>query len=28
VADAFAADTNTQVVAADAIPDGWVGAYI
>ena len=25
VADAFAADANTQVVAADAIPDGWMG---
>ena len=25
VADAFAADANTQVVAADAIPEGWMG---
>merc|ERR1712078_652893 len=25
VADAFAADANTQVVAFDAIPDGWMG---
>lgn len=25
VADAFAPDANTQVVAADAIPDGWMG---
>jgi len=25
VADAFAADANTQIVAADAIPDGWMG---
>jgi phosphoglycerate kinase len=25
VADNFAADANTQVVAADAIPDGWMG---
>ena len=25
VADAFAADASTQVVAADAIPDGWMG---
>lgn len=25
VADAFSADANTQVVAADAIPDGWMG---
>lgn len=25
IADAFAADANTQVVAADAIPDGWMG---
>lgn len=25
VADAFAADANTQVVSADAIPDGWMG---
>lgn len=25
VADAFAADANTQVVKADAIPDGWMG---
>jgi len=25
VADAFAADANTQVVAVDAIPDGWMG---
>ena len=28
VADAFAADANTQVVAADAIPDGWMGLDI
>lgn len=25
IADAFAADANTQVVQADAIPDGWMG---
>jgi phosphoglycerate kinase len=25
VADKFAADANTQVVKADAIPDGWMG---
>jgi phosphoglycerate kinase len=25
VADAFSADANTQVVAVDAIPDGWMG---
>jgi len=25
VADAFAADANTQVVPVDAIPDGWMG---
>ncbi|CAN0369225.1 unnamed protein product, partial [Ectocarpus sp. 8 AP-2014] len=25
VADAFAADAKTQVVKADAIPDGWMG---
>merc|ERR1711907_168414 len=25
VADKFAADANTQVVAFDAIPDGWMG---
>ncbi len=28
VADAFAPDANTQVVAADAIPDGWMGLDI
>ena len=28
VADAFAADAATQVVAADAIPDGWMGLDI
>ena len=28
MADAFAADANTQVVAADAIPDGWMGLDI
>ncbi len=28
VADAFAADAHTQVVAADAIPDGWMGLDI
>lgn len=28
VADAFAADADTQVVAADAIPDGWMGLDI
>ena len=25
VADNFAADANTQIVSADAIPDGWMG---
>jgi len=25
VADAFSADANTQIVAADNIPDGWMG---
>merc|ERR1711968_111137 len=25
IADAFAPDANTQVVSADAIPDGWMG---
>merc|ERR1712161_183010 len=25
IADNFAADANTKVVAADAIPDGWMG---
>merc|ERR1719231_1721346 len=25
LADKFAADANTQVAAADAIPDGWMG---
>merc|ERR1712032_231012 len=25
VADAFAPDANTQIVAVDAIPDGWMG---
>lgn len=25
IADAFAADANTQVVKADAIPEGWMG---
>lgn len=25
IADAFSADANTQVVKADAIPDGWMG---
>lgn len=25
VADAFSNDANTQIVAADAIPDGWMG---
>merc|ERR1711906_20115 len=25
VEDDFAADANTQVVSADAIPDGWMG---
>jgi len=25
IADAFSPDANTQVVAADAIPDGWMG---
>lgn len=28
IADAFAADANTQVVAASAIPDGWMGLDI
>jgi phosphoglycerate kinase len=28
VADAFAADANTQTVAVDAIPDGWLGLDI
>lgn len=28
VADKFAADANTQVVAADQIPDGWMGLDI
>lgn len=28
VADKFAADAETQVVAADAIPDGWMGLDI
>ncbi len=28
VADAFAPDANTQIVAADAIPDGWQGLDI
>lgn len=28
VADAFAADANTQQVAADGIPDGWMGLDI
>merc|ERR1719359_1222032 len=28
VADAFAADANTQVVDIDAIPDGWMGLDI
>lgn len=28
VADAFAADANTQVVSAEAIPDGWLGLDI
>lgn len=28
VADAFAADANTQVVSADSIPDGWRGLDI
>ncbi|MCL2332945.1 MAG: phosphoglycerate kinase [Actinomycetia bacterium] len=28
VADAFAADAHTQVVAADAIPDAWLGLDI
>jgi len=28
IADAFAADANTEVVAADAIPDGWMGLDI
>ena len=28
VADAFAADANTQCVAADSIPDGWMGLDI
>lgn len=25
IADAFSADANTQVVQANAIPDGWMG---
>jgi phosphoglycerate kinase len=25
IADAFSPDANTQIVAADAIPDGWMG---
>jgi phosphoglycerate kinase len=28
VADAFAADANTQVVSAENIPDGWMGLDI
>jgi phosphoglycerate kinase len=28
LADKFAADANTQIVAADAIPDGWMGLDI
>ncbi len=28
VADAFAADANSEIVAADAIPDGWMGLDI
>ncbi len=28
IADAFSADANTQVVSADAIPDGWQGLDI
>jgi len=28
IADNFAADANTQVVSADAIPDGWMGLDI
>ena len=28
VADAFAADANTQVVTAESIPDGWMGLDI
>jgi phosphoglycerate kinase len=28
VADKFAADANTQIVNADAIPDGWMGLDI
>ena len=28
VADAFAADANTQIVSADSIPDGWLGLDI
>ena len=28
VADAFAADAATEVVSADAIPDGWMGLDI
>lgn len=28
VADKFAADANTQIVSADAIPDGWMGLDI
>lgn len=25
IADAFSADANSQIVKADAIPDGWMG---
>lgn len=28
IADAFAADANTQIVDADSIPDGWMGLDI
>ena len=28
IADKFAADANTQIVSADAIPDGWMGLDI
>ncbi|KIZ02489.1 phosphoglycerate kinase [Monoraphidium neglectum] len=28
IADKFAPDANTQIVAADAIPDGWMGLDI
>jgi phosphoglycerate kinase len=28
IADAFAADAKTEIVAADAIPDGWMGLDI